>query len=303
MKLNCLPRLARLLLGVLLSICGLGYCVVVVVAYLQMTSANSVLPELEKLDGAFFGRAEPVSLLERVLEATEGPMNRAGTMRPAFTDQSIDWDSLTQNMTAEEKASIAAEREGERLAVLEWVRGGLNREAYEADDFRLDGAVAAHPITAKYLMADQSPPVQEARRQVRIRSLVMDRCASCHSENGRSEHARWIPLDTFEDIERQCRPETVARPIWAIASLVALLPLVLVSGPIFYCTNTHPGARRILTVLPFAALAVAVGCWLLGQPGTHFVYLLLAAAVVAAIGVIIQITACLAELFAKKLQR
>ena len=32
--------------------------------------------------------------------------------------------------------------------------------------------------------------------------------------------ARWIPLDTFEDIERKCRPEAVAtlRPTWLIAS-------------------------------------------------------------------------------------
>ncbi len=300
MNLSYLPRPTRLLLGAFLSICGLGYCVVFVLAYLQVTSPNSVWPDFRELDGIFFGRAKPISPLERLLEATEGPMNRAGTMRPAFTDQSIDWDLLTQNMTAEEKAALAAEREGERLALLEWVRSGFSREAYEADEFRWDDTVPARPITAKYLVTGQSSPDQEAPSQVRIRSLVTDRCASCHSENGRSEHARWIPLDTFDDIERQCRPEDVARPTWVIASLVALLPLALLTGPVFYLTNTPGRTRLFLTVLPLAALVAAVGCLLLGQPGTHFIYVLVGATVVAAIGVLLQIAASLGELFAKQ---
>jgi hypothetical protein len=290
------------LLGGFLAIAGVGYCAVLLLAYVQVTSPNSLRPDFRELDGAFFGREKPVSPLERLLEATEGPMNRAGTMRPAFTDQSVGWESLTQNLTAAEKTALLAQREGERLALLAWVRSGLSQEAYEADDLRLGDTFAARAITSEYLLTDQQSPDQGAQRNVRIRSIVADRCVTCHGENGRNDHARWIPLDTFEHIERQCRPEAVAirQPTWLIASLVALLPLALLAGPLFYCTNTPLATRRFLAVLPFAALVVAIGCWLLGRPGTYFIHVLLGAAVVAAIGVLIQIIASLADLFAEK---
>ena len=281
---------------------GLGYCVFLLLAYIQVTSPNSLWPDLKALDGLFFGREQPVSPLERLLEATEGPMDRAGTMRPAFTDQSVGWELLTHRMTVDEKVALVAEREGERQALLAWVRSGLGQEAYQADDFPLGETFAARPITAAYLISDQHRPGQGAHKHVRIRSIVADRCVTCHGENGRNEMARWIPLDTYADIERQSRPEAlpVLRTTWLIASLVALLPLALLTGPLFYFTSTPLWTRRFLTVLPFAALVVTVACWLLGRPRTYCIHLLLGAAVVAAIGVLIQIIASLANLFAKK---
>jgi hypothetical protein len=302
LKLSCLPRPAQWLLGGFLATAATGYGAVLLLAYVQVTSPNSSRPNFRELDGMFFSQEKPVSPLERLLEATEGPMNRAGTMRPAFTVQSVGWEALTQNMTAEEKVALEAQREGERLALLDWVRSGLSHEAYEADDFRLGHTSQARPITAKYLITHQESPDQGAQKNVRIRSILADRCVTCHGENGRNEHARWIPLDAFEHIERQCRPEAVAtlRPTWLIAALVALLPLALLSGPLFYCTNTPLWTRRFITVLPFAALIVTVGCWLLGRPGTYFIHLMLGAAALAAIGVMIQIIASFADLFAEK---
>jgi hypothetical protein len=249
------------------------------------------------VDSVFFGRAKAIGAIERLLESSDGPMNRAGTMRPAFTDQSVGWESLTQNITAEEKSELATQRDGERLALLAWIRSGLSRAAFEGDDFRWEDEDADHPITSAYLAVDQ-PLESDRTTNVRIRSIVNDRCVTCHGENGRHELARWIPLDTYESIERHSRPETdaVTGAKWLIAALGGLLPLGLVSGPLFYTTATPAGARRFLAVVPLVALAVAGGCWLFGNPGSSAIYLLIGTAGIAAIGVLFQIIASVAEL-------
>ena len=222
-------------------------------------------------------------------------------MRPAFTDESVGWESLTRDMSSEEKAALMAEREGERLAVLAWIRSGLSRQAYEADHFSLDDRFAGQPLTAAFLATENSPE-PNTHRSVRIRSIVADRCATCHSENGRNEHARWIPLETFEDVESKCRPEAtgVAPSAWLKAALVALLPLELLAGPLFLVSSAPPKSRLILTGLTCLALIVTFGCWLLGRQGTSAVYWMLGAAVVAAIGVLIQMIGSLADLLAKE---
>jgi hypothetical protein len=291
------------LLAGLLSAAGLSYGIVLCLAYLHVTSPNSLWPDVRALDAVFFKRAKPVSTIQRLLESAEGPMNRAGTMRPAFTEQSIGWESLTQSMTTDEKSKLAAERDGERLAVLAWVRSGPSRQAFEADDFRWDEADALHPITPAYLTAEQTSGSERGVR-VRIRSLVTDRCVICHGENGRHELARWIPLDTYENIERHCRPEAdiVTGSQWIIAALGGLLPLGLISAPLFSRTATPSVARRLLIALPLVAQAVACGAWLFGQPESNAIYVLVGAAFVAAIGVLIQIIASMADLLGYKVR-
>src|SRR6476619_1823213 len=118
---------------------GIGYLTVFVLTYLTVISPSSAGLDIRELDRLLFGfRDRQPGLIEQLLEATDGPLKRGGSMRPAFTDQSVGWESLTENMSATEKAALIAEREGERLAVLAWIRSGLSRQAYEADQFPLD---------------------------------------------------------------------------------------------------------------------------------------------------------------------
>ena len=84
---------------------------------------------------------------------------------------------------------------------------------------------------------------------------------------------------------------------------VPLMPLALLTGPLFCFSSTPLKTRRFLTVLTLSALVVSIGSWLLGRQGTFFIYLLLGAAAVAAIGEMIQIIASLADLFAKRLKQ
>jgi hypothetical protein len=281
-----------------LALTGIGYTAALSLAYLSVTP-RSLLPDVTELDRLLFRiREKPTSTIERLLEATEGPMNGSGTMRPAFTRESLDWSSIKESLTPEGRSALLAEREGERLALLEWVRTGADRGAYENDNFTVRQS-AAGSITPHYLVA---PAAHEtyATRNVRICTLIHDRCVTCHSAGGSNDKACWFPLDTYENFEPYCRAESEQSrgPNWPLLSLLGLLPMTLLSGPIFFFVTRPSPARAILAALPLAAVVAAFACWLLGRQGGHFIHVLLAAGGVAALGVIAQIFASLTQLFA-----
>jgi hypothetical protein len=275
-----------------------GYCTLLIATYLQLTSPSALLPDLRELDRLLFSTATPVSQIERLLEASTGEMNRGGTMRPAFTDQSAGWDALTKPMTADELAALAAEREGERLALLDWVRSGASQAAYDQDDYPLANPSAVTQITANYLLLGDRAAGTNPPPRVRIRTLLADRCVTCHGENGRHDTARFITLDSYERIEAHLRPETThnAGRIWLIAALIGLYPLAAVTEPTFYFTSHPPGARQLLIATTIVALGVMPACWFWGQPGIFFTPVLLFFAAVAAVATIIQIVASLNDL-------
>jgi hypothetical protein len=285
LSLRQLSRPIRISLAVLLATAAIGYLAAASMAYFEVTSPASTWPDFKVLDRVFFGaREKPVSPIERLLESMEGPMNSGGTMRPAFTTESTGWSTLIENMPADELAALTVQREGERLALVEWVRSGADRTAYEADDYQVSDSTAS---------SANSP-------HVRIRRIINDRCATCHSENGRNDKARSFPLDTYDNIQPHTVPEPILAPQtpWLIASLLALAPLALLSGAMFWFTSHPRQARVALTALPPAALGVALGCWLSGQPGAFAAQVILSSAALAAAGVTIQMVASLGELLA-----
>lgn len=117
-------------------------------------------------------------------------MNGAGTMRPAFTEQSRDWETLTRNLTAGGLRKLVAEREGERLALLSRVRSGANKEEYDRDDHPLGPELLDQEITATFLVPAPEAPKPLLPRRVRIRALIAERCVTCHGESGRETTAR-----------------------------------------------------------------------------------------------------------------
>src|SRR5207302_270869 len=114
--------------------------------------------------------ARPISAMERRLEASDtplgtGPLITGGTsMALAFTPDS---NELAKRLTAAE----LAEREGERQALLDWIRWGASHTAYEQDDYSLSNRTSANLITAEFLVHEASARGCSAPR-VRIRSLI-----------------------------------------------------------------------------------------------------------------------------------
>jgi hypothetical protein len=290
-----LSVMIRRTLALVLAAGAIGYLALLATTYLQVTSPSSLLPDVYEIDRLLFRVERPVSRIEQLLEATGGEMSGGGTMRPAFTDESTGWEELTKRMTADELAKLTAEREGERTALLDWVRTGARREAYESDVHLVSNSAAVTAITARYSLSDDGP------MRIRIRSLINDRCATCHSENGRHDTARFIPMDTYDSILPRTQPEAVRMPqkVWLFASLLGLLPLGLLSSAIFWRSSHPRHVRRLLIVVPSIALGMALAIWVSGQQGGYSIHTLLGLAACAAIGTFVQIAVSLSELISR----
>ena len=286
------PAATRRSLALVLAAGAIGYLALVVTTYLQITSPSCLFPDAYELDRLLFRAERPVSRMEQLLEATGGEMSGGGTMRPAFTNESTGWDKLMKEVTADELAKLIAEREGERLALLDWIRSGASREAYETDEHVVSNPAAVTAISPLYLLAAHQPTA------VRIRSLINDRCATCHSENGRHDTARFIPLDTYDSVQPRTQPEAVHKPQkpWLFASLLGLLPLGLLASVVFWRTSHPRHVRRIMIIVPSIALGMALAVWFSGQAGSYSTHALLGLAAFAAIGIFVQIGVSLSEL-------
>lgn len=282
-------------MGLLLTAVAIGYGSLLVAVYFQLTPPSSLFPDLRELDRLITAR--PVSKIEQLLEAGGDQMNGGGTMRPAFTLQSIGWEDAVRNLTEDEKGRLLQQREGERLALLDWVRSGASRDAYSQDDYLPSGAAKIQQITAAYRVSDPSADVPAAAARVRIRSLIADRCVTCHGENGRHDTARFIPLDSYEQLEPRLRPESPgAQQKWVAVALVGLLPLALVFG-VGYWHTSHPLLTRSFTLtLTGSALGVMLACWLLGGSGAWSGRAIAVAAALATLGTALHAFATLNDL-------
>jgi hypothetical protein len=299
-----MPRLHQLSAPLRFSLAGLllvalvAYASLLASAYLHLTPPSYVAPDPRELGTILFDTIKPISRIERLLESSGGEMNRGGTMRPAFTDQSLDWQSLIENMTDEQKSALHAQREAERLALLDWVRSGAGRKAYEDDDYALRDPAPAREITSDYLISDRDAANDPAPPHIRIRTLIADRCVTCHGENGRHDTARYIALDSYDRLAPHLQPETThtSARFWLVSALVGIYPLALVSGLAFYFTSHPANTRRLLLATTFAALGGMSACWLTGRPAPSAIYVLLATFALAALGALLQTIASTAEL-------
>ncbi len=297
-RLTQLRTATRRFLGISLLAATVAYFGLLLATYLQLTPSGSTFPDLRALNRLLFGGKKPVSRIERLLESNEGPLSRSGTMRPAFTEQSDGWESLVQGMTAEEEASLLADREGERLAMLDWVRSGSNREAYERDQHELTAASGINQITAKYVIDHQQSKSRADTASIRIRTLLADRCVTCHGEHGRHDIARFIELDTYQGLEPHLgpEPEDLTGRGWLRAALLGLDALAVMSAPLFLLTNHSPAGKRALVATTFIALAIVTACWLAAKPASNLIYPLLASAATATLAIAMQTIATLGEL-------
>jgi hypothetical protein len=147
-------------------------------------------------------RAPTPSLMERVLTTMPGPtvpFSGDGSMVPALTTRSTGWKKAIKEKP---EAQVRQEREGERLALLSWIRAGARKEAYEADKFTLPAALAKQPITEDFVAEDPKG------KAVKIKTLIEVRCARCH--DGGNTKAGRAPLATFEDVSAYCESDAPA---------------------------------------------------------------------------------------------
>jgi hypothetical protein len=293
-RLRDLPAEVRLVLAAFLVLAAAGYAAALVQVHYQSARSGELLPGPDRVREVYAGPSEaPRSAVERLLESDGGPMNGSGTMRPAFTVQSHDWAALVSGLSPEGLRRLGEEREGERLALLAWVRAGADRAAYDRDDFPLGVELAGQPLTAD-LVAGPG--------RVKVRTLIDRRCAGCHSPTGRVERARLAPLDSYEHVRPHVEVRASFRmplPKLAQTTHVHLLGLALLyaaTGTLFCLAGIPRGVKFALGPLPLVAQGLDIGCWWLARWDPAFAWGVIAGGVVAGVGLAAHVLVGLWEL-------
>src|SRR5262249_27148386 len=109
----------------------------------------------------------------------------------------------------EAEKALEAEREGERLAMLAWIRADAPKDAYEANSFALPATWNKEQgLTAAYRTDDG--------KGVKIRSLFNDRCVRCHGPGGKQSNK---PLDGHAALGKYLSPQLTAKSPGQVAAL------------------------------------------------------------------------------------
>jgi len=299
-----LPVAVRLVLAVFLISVGLGYFSALVQLHFQIASPGKLLPEADDAVAAYHGTSAQ-SQLERLISAGEAkPFNGSGSMRPAFTRRSAGWSKAIRAKADEDhvplnvaEVRVRAERDGERLALIHWIRAGAPEQPYKDDAFPLPKELANHPITAKFI---ETGP--DGNKRVRIQNLIEQRCVRCHSADAGGAPADY-PLDQYEAIKHYTEAESgggmslLKLAQTTHAHLLAFSMLYGLTGLIFACTS-YPGLLRIvLAPWPLLAQWADIACWWLARLDPIYGKAIVITGGLVGLGLFLQIALSLFDLF------
>jgi hypothetical protein len=301
------PLASRLVIAAFLLSVGIGYFSALVHMHFQHASPGKMLPNREDAITAYHGRSG-MSQMERLLVSDENrPFNGSGSMRQSFASKSAGWKGAIKKRANEKKnrliraeEELRSERDGERLAVLDWIRSGANRKAFEDNSHTVGALLANHPITAEFV-ADSSPGMT----RVKIGAILEARCARCHNESAGGAASRF-PLETWEQVYEYCDIETAGGGMsltkLAQSSHVHLLGFAMLYGltGLVFSLSSYPGWLRVLLgPLPLVAQIVDISMWWLTRLDPACAQLIMISGSIVATGLLLQITLSLFNLFGK----
>jgi hypothetical protein len=307
LALRDLPLASRLVLTAFLLAVGIGYGSALVQLHFQHASPGKLLPDAQDAADAYHGRGG-MSQLERLLVADEGKsFNGSGSMRQAFTTRSAGWRSAINRRAKEKQVSLAkaeaelrSERDGERLALLDWVRTGADQETFEGNNHVLSASLGNRPMSEEFI--DRSA---DGTTRVQIAAIVEARCARCHNE-GSGGQASQLPLESWEHIHEYCEVETagsgMSLPKLAQTTHVHLFGFAILYGltGLIVSFTSYPGwVRAILAPLPLLAQIVDIGCWWLARSDPGFASVILVTGSVVAVSLFGQIVLSQLNMFGK----
>lgn len=297
-----LPLAARLTLAAFLIAVGLGYGSALVQLHFQHATPGRALPGMDDVIRKFHGdpdAAHRVSTLQRLIETPgheDVPFTGAGSMARAFTTRSSDFNSATRRRA---RAEVETEREGERLALLAFVKDGLKKPQFDADALPRPAELADHPLTAEFMNADGT---------IKIKALFTERCVRCHQPDGDDTKAAKFPLDKWEQIQEYAKIDATsgAMSLPALtqsthAHLLTFAVLWAVTGLVIAFSSYPAWIRNWLAPIVLVAQVADIACWWLarldGDIGVMFAMAIMVTGGIVGVGVLLQILLGLFDLF------
>jgi hypothetical protein len=192
---------------------------------------------------------------------------------------------------------VRQKRNGERLALVEWIRNGANAKAYEDNNFQISDDLAAQLklpgddplITEKYIA-----PKANDKPAVKVQSIIQDRCVRCH-RSGVTGAASEYPLNSYEDLANYTTPQRSAGmslPKLAQSTHVHMLGFAVLwcmTGLIFACSGFPAWVRAIFGPWTLIAQIADIACWWLAGQDPKFADVILVTGGLVGIGLAVQI--------------
>jgi hypothetical protein len=306
-----LPFAARLVLTCFLCAVGLGYFSALVQLHLQHGSRDgNPLPTTADVIERFSGMKKhdpnappPVSKIESMISGPADSGWGKTNMTPAFFEKS--GDKYNRECTERGKATVDAERHGERLALIAWIRTepAARKKAYESDDFPHD----TKSITEEFFDPD--------KKSVTVKSLIDKRCAKCHHDGEQlpdlDDYAKLEPLVTPPTQEilpggwvrssKQMSIEGLTQSTHA--HMLSFAMLFTLTG-LTFAFSSYPGwLRALLGPIVLVAQVLDVSCWWLAripESGPYFAQAILGTGAIVGVGLVMQIILSVFDMYARK---
>jgi mono/diheme cytochrome c family protein len=304
---------ARLVVTAFMLSVGIGYVSAIVNLHMQEASPGNPLPDKDDVVNVYHGNAN-ASQMERVLTAHESlPFNGQGSMRAAFTrtragniEPAVKAMAKRENCNLDDPAvrahcegAVLAEMDGERQALLAWVRAGYPRSAYDGDHgFILPDSLKNLPVTESCVnRIDQDG---KPERCIKIQTILRNRCVRCHNADVGGSAAEY-PLQTYEQVAVYCQqpgpgPSGKSLTKLALTTHVHLLGFSMLyglTGLVLAFSRLPAILRLILCPLPLIAQVLDISCWWLarleGHLGETFASTIPITGGVVALGLVAQI--------------
>ncbi|MBJ7431824.1 MAG: hypothetical protein JHC56_10855 [Gemmataceae bacterium] len=155
--------------------------------------------------------------------------------------------------------------DGERIALLAWIKDGFKKEYYE------NSQQQGYPLVGKLESLQISLPMVHttedgSQRFANIEGIIESRCMRCHDVNAGGSAANF-PLNTFEDFADYCSPEkSSAKSLekLALSSHVHLLGFAMLYGITGFCLAMTGFPNYLKVIIAPSALIIQVieiSCW------------------------------------------
>lgn len=313
-----LPLPAKVVVTAFLFAVGLGYISAMVQLHDKHSSKDgNPLPTPADVVEVFSGLRKPdpdalppCSRIDTLLcgDKTANDISK-DNMAPAFFAKSKGWDKAVAGGRSRTAGPPLEDlREGERLAMLAWVRGPdptAKQATYEADKYPLPDDLKARPITPEFVTAG---------KDLKIKSLIEARCQNCHKEQPPElgVYAALEPLVNPPSQElidgkwvrspRQVGKEKLIQSTHA--HLLTFAILFALTGMVFAFTGYPTGVRLVLAPVVLLAQVADVGCWWLARTpapyGPLFATAIIGTGTVVGLGLVLQIFLSLLSMYATK---